>query len=194
MATATKKTIRRKPTTKKADNVVEVIEPVIEKKDSRTTKYVLAAFTVLSMLTLYWYRTNSWPVVALVNYRPIFRFQLEKQMFDQIGAETLDSMVVERLIKGDLASRKISVSPVDIDAKISQIKSQLGSEDVYKQALAAQGLTEAKLREQLGIQLGLQQMVAGDSTDSADIQTKVYDYISKIRDGKKVWTVTSEQK
>ncbi len=188
MPTRTKKAVK-KITPEISEEVV-----MVDSQSSEKVRYVSAACALLLLLVLFWYRTGSWPVVAIVNYRPIFRFQLDDMMYQQIGQKTLDSLVIEQLIKDDIAAKHIVIADSAIDAKITEIKKSLGSEAAYKQALAAQGLDEVRLRQQIKIQLGLEKLVAGGATNSDEIQTKIYDYLTNIKTGKKVWTLTSARK
>lgn len=189
MATKTKSKAKR--VVKKISPEVIEIPVVTPKQNKDLPKYVSAVCAVILLIVLFWYKTGSWPVVAVVNYKPIFRFQLNDTMYQQIGAQTLDSLVIEQLIKDDIAAKHIAIADADIDAKITQIKSSLGTDADFQQALAAQGLNEARLRDQVKIQLGLEKLVADGATDSAEIQTKIYDYLTNIKTGKKVWTLTS---
>lgn len=192
--TTKSKTKTKKVVKKTTPAVVEKNPVVVSKDNSNVVKYVSAVCALLLLVVLFWYKTGSWPVVAVVNYRPIFRFQLNDMMYQQIGAQTLDSLVIEQLIKDDISSKHIVIADADIDSKIASIKTSLGTEEAYQQALAAQGLNEIRLREQVKIQLGLEKLVADGATDSAEIQTKIYDYLTNIKNGKKVWTLTSVQK
>jgi foldase protein PrsA len=192
MATRTK--TKAKKTVKKAPPVVtEVVNVYPPEPKNSKGKYLTAALAVVLLVVLFWYKTGSWPIVAVVNYRPIFRFQLNDMMYQQIGPQTLDSLVIEQLIKDDIAAKRITVADAEIDAKISEIKASLGSDEAFQQALAAQGLDETRLREQVKIQLGLEKLVADGATDSGEIQTKIYDYLTNIKNGKKVWTIVPTQ-
>lgn len=145
----------------------------------------------LLLLGLFWYQTNSWPIVATVNYRPIWRWDFDKAMYDQVGQQVLDNLVVEELIKNELASKKITVDQGEVDNRISEIKKEIGSDESFAQALAFQGMTEQTLREQISMQLGLEKLVE-PSTDSAKMSEDIYSLVQKLRDEGKVWMVPSK--
>lgn len=142
---------------------------------------------ILLSLALFWFKTNSWPLAALVNYRPIWRWQLDNQMYRQIGRQTLDNLVTEQLIKDELMAKKVQVEAKDVDAKIEGIKKQIGSDESFNQALTLQGMTVDQLKQQIGMQMGLEKLVE-PSTDSAKFQKSVYDLVQKLRSQAKVWT------
>ena len=142
---------------------------------------------ILLSLALFWFKTNSWPVAALVNYRPIWRWQLDELMYRQIGRQTLDNLVTEQLIKDELMIKKVQVEAKDVDAKIEDIKKQIGSDESFNQALTLQGMTVDQLKQQIGMQMGLEKLVE-PSTDSAKFQKSVYGLVQKLRSQAKVWT------
>lgn len=142
---------------------------------------------LLLLLLLFWSQTNSWPVAAVVNYRPIWRWQLDRQMYRQIGQQTLDNLVTEAVIADELAAKKVEVDAKDIDAKVEDIKKQIGTEESFNQALTLQGMTLDQLKEQISMQMGLEKLVE-PSTDSAKFQQQVYDLVQKLRSQAKVWT------
>lgn len=143
---------------------------------------------VISLLVLLWYKTNSWPIVAVVNYRPIWSWDLNNMMYAQVGEQALDNIITENVIKDELDKQNVQVSESDVDAKIDEIKKQIGSDESFEQALAMQGMTSDQLREQIKLQLGLEKLVE-PSTDSAKMQEDVYAKVQDLRGSSKVWTV-----
>ena len=142
---------------------------------------------ILLSLVLFWFKTDSWPVAALVNNHPIWRWQLDEAMYRQLGKQTLDNIVTEQLIKDELAVRKVQIDAKDVDAKIGDIKKQIGSDESFNQALTLQGMTVDQLKQQITMQMGLEKLVE-PSTDSAKFQKSVYDLVQKLRSQAKVWT------
>ena len=141
---------------------------------------------ILLLLGLFWYRSNSWPVVAVVNYRPIWAWDLNELMYQQVGQQALDNIITENLIVDELARQKVAVNAADVDAKIADIKKQIGSDESFTQALAMQGMTETRLRDQIKMQLGLEKLVE-PSTDSAVMQESVYAKVQDLRSAGRVW-------
>lgn len=142
---------------------------------------------LLLLLVLFWSQTNSWPVAAVVNYRPIWRWELDNQMYRQVGQQTLDNLITEQVIKDELAAKQISVDSKAVDAKVEDIKKQIGTEESFNQALTLQGMTLDQLKEQISMQMGLEKLVE-PSTDSAKFQQQVYDLVQRLRSQAKVWT------
>lgn len=74
----------------------------------------------------------------------------------QIKTNVVNDMIASELIKQAAASAGVSASADDVQKQVEAIISQLGGSDKFAAELAKQGLTEAKLRENLTNQLTIQ--------------------------------------
>lgn len=144
------------------------------------------------MLLYFWWKTNLWPIVAFVNYRPVFKFQLDRELYKQGGAEVLDSLITKKVITDEVARKKVSVAQNEIDLKISGIKSQLGGEEGYKSLIAAQGLTEQDVEREIRFQIAVEKLVE-PSTDEAKVRQDVYGLVQKLKSQAKVWTIFGQK-
>lgn len=178
MATKTRKV------TKKASNKV-TSDIVTKKRDLSWVRYGIA---ILLGLGLFWYRTHTWPIAAVVNYEPITRFELDQMMYSRVGAEALDALVTQRLVSQELRKRKVSVTSAQVDAKIEEIKAQLGPDNNFEQILQLQNMTLSDLKTQIEFQLKLEKLIPA-STDSAALQESVAKEISTLRTKAKVWMI-----
>ncbi|KKR84045.1 MAG: PpiC-type peptidyl-prolyl cis-trans isomerase [Candidatus Woesebacteria bacterium GW2011_GWB1_41_10] len=123
--------------TKRKTKVIKVIKTQ-EVEEWWGTKQKIASLALL--VVLFWYRTDSWPVVALVNNYPISRFELNQLMYKRVGQEALENLVVDKLIVQELAAKGVNVSDEEVNKKIEEIKTQIGSAESFEQALAIQGM------------------------------------------------------
>ncbi len=145
---------------------------------------------VALLLALFWYRTNSWPIVAVVNGELVTRFELNQLMYSKVGEGAVEDLLMSRVISQEIANKKIKVTESEVAGKLKMIKDQIGSEESYRQALAIQGMTEKQLLGQIRMQLALEKMV-GPSTDSAKLQQEVGQLVQELRTKAKVWKITS---
>ena len=148
---------------------------------------------VALLLGVFWYRTNSWPVVAVVNGVPVTRFELNQLMYEKVGQDAIEDLLTDKIINQEIISRRIKVTDGEVADKLKNLKQQIGSEEGYQQALAIQGMTEAQLLGRIKLQLALEKMV-DPSTDSAKLQQAVGDLVQSWREKAIVWRVTSGQK
>jgi hypothetical protein len=191
MATKTTKKSAKKIISKTRKPVISemFIEEVVTPKSNTITvsktKLLIAALAGVGLLLLFWYKTNTWPVVALVDNMPIFRWEVDQQLYAQAGSQVVESITVERLIASEIKAKKVVVSDSEVQERIDQIKTQVGSDEAFKQALEIQGLTEESLKNQFKLQLGLERLVE-PSTDSAVLQERIYNYVEGLRNSGRV--------
>ena len=134
----------------------------------------LAAVAIIALAAgnLYQWRAHSGsPTVATVNGSKITRADYDKAVAQGDGGDILDNLISKRLVEDDAAKKHITASPDEIDAKIKDTKAQLGSEDQWQQALAAQHLTELEARDLFRIDILLDKLTANKAqVTQADIQ------------------------
>ena len=76
-------------------------------------------------------------------------------------------MIAFRLLVQEVAARKIVVADADVDAQIAQVRRQFQTEAQFQQAMAAQKVTQAKMRENARTQLGVEKLL------DAEIASKI---------------------
>jgi lambda repressor-like predicted transcriptional regulator len=104
---------------------------------------------------------KSWFIAATVNGSPITRLSLIRELEKQGGKQTLERIIDQKLIEAELNKKGISVSQEEVNGEIKSIEAQITSQgSTLPQALAMQGLTEEKLREQITIQKKIEKLLA----------------------------------
>jgi peptidyl-prolyl cis-trans isomerase C len=78
---------------------------------------------------------------------------------DEVFRGLLDNMVSTKLLRQEAVARKIAVSDAEVDARMGEIKAQLGSDDVFKQMLAARKQTVEGLRADQRTDLAVRKML-----------------------------------
>lgn len=100
-------------------------------------------------------------VAATVNGSPVSRFAVIAELEKQGGKQTLKAIIDKKLIETELNKKGASASKEEIDAEIEKLKTQVASQGgTLETALAQEGLTEEKLREQITIQKKLEILLA----------------------------------
>jgi peptidyl-prolyl cis-trans isomerase C len=79
---------------------------------------------------------------------------------DEVFRGLLDNMVSTKLLRQEALARKVAVSDADLDAHLTAIKAQLGSEDVFKQMLTARKQTADAFRAEQRTDLAVRKMLA----------------------------------
>lgn len=116
-------------------------------------------------------------VAATVNGSPISRLSVIGELEKQGGKKVLETIIETKLIETELNKKEISVSKDDVDVEIENIKTQVASQGgTFETALAQQGLTEEKLREQITIQRKLEKLLADKvAVSEAEIDAYIKD-------------------
>lgn len=116
-------------------------------------------------------------VAATVNGSPISRWSVIKELEKQGGKQALEAIIDKKLIETELNKKGVSASKEDVDAEIEKIRTQVASQGgTLEAALAQQGLTEGKLREQITIQKKLEKLLADKvAVSEAEIDAYIKD-------------------
>jgi len=105
-------------------------------------------------------------IAAMVNDEPVLASDVEEQLFlflqraqaqpdssqvDTLRRQVLDQLIDEKLVLAEAKKQAITVAPADVqkqvDQAIANAKQQYGGEDGFKEQLAKENTTEARLRE-----------------------------------------------
>jgi FKBP-type peptidyl-prolyl cis-trans isomerase (trigger factor) len=149
-------------------------------------KSVISAIIVLVVVAIGWYAfthkgsapqaatENPSDVVATVNGEEITRAEilslqnsvaaqqgvdvstLTPEVKAQFQTQAVNSLVGQALLRQATAKAGITASSTEVEAQLASAKAQFSTPDEYTQALTAQGLTEATLREQISTNLAVQ--------------------------------------
>jgi len=116
-------------------------------------------------------------VAATVNGSPISRLSVIQELEKQGGKQALEAMIDKKVIETELSKQKVTVTKEQIDTEIDKIKAQVTAQGgTLEMALAQQGMTEEKLREQITIQKKLEILLADKiAVTEAEIDTYIKD-------------------
>ncbi|OGD08984.1 hypothetical protein A2397_05825 [Candidatus Amesbacteria bacterium RIFOXYB1_FULL_44_23] len=126
----------------------------------KSWKGLAIAAAVLGAIVLFWYKTDTWPIVAMVGLRPVTRMEVDMALFSRSGKVEVDNRVTELQIKAELARLGIKVTASEVDAKIAEIKANLGENADLETLLLARGMKMSDYRKQLELLLGAEKAVA----------------------------------
>ncbi len=153
-------------------------EPPAKRKK---VKLILIIFVIVGVgIVVSAYFAKSLFIAAMVNGKPVSRLSVIKQLEQQSGKQALDSIIEQKLIETELAKKSIVVTKAEVDDEIKKIETQIsGQGGTLKQALETQGMTEAKLREQIIVQKKLEKVLA-DKTKVSNEEADKYITDTKI--------------
>lgn len=120
----------------------------------------LAYLLVLVVLAGLVYLGKKHLFVASVNGRLISRFSVIKELEKQGGKKTLDSIIIQTLVKQEANKRKLTVTEKELKGELSKIETNIASQGAtLDELLKQQGMTKKDLEEQISLQLLVTKMV-----------------------------------
>lgn len=141
--------------------------------------FVLLSATLL-LAGFFGFKNKSLFVVARVDNKFIFSWDLSSKLKERFGQTTLDDMVALQLIKNEMLKQKVNVSSAEVDSKVLDVRKSLG-ETKLEDALKSQNMTMKALRDQLYVQVGVEKLLASQiKVSDEDIAKYVADYGSAL--------------
>lgn len=166
-----KKTISKKPTVKKNVSAVKTMAKKIEKKDQLIkkeiiipkelkTKKILWPIIVLLIALALWFLKDQ-VIVAMVNGKPITRFQVIRELEKQGASQVLDSLVTMELVKQVIDKSAIEIDQELIKQQMTEIEENLSAQGQnLDDILVTQNLTRADVEKDIKLNLQLDKILA----------------------------------
>lgn len=99
-------------------------------------------------------------VVASVNGKPVWRWELIQRLESQAGAAAVEEIVTEKLISQEAAQRDIVVTDAELQTELEQLKASLEAQGQdFDLLLEAQGVKLEDVMRQVRLQKLVEQMV-----------------------------------
>lgn len=114
-------------------------------------------------------------VVAKVNGISITESELNKLLIQQGGANALETLIQQSIIKQEAEKQNIQVSDADIDKELSALKESLGSEEAFNQALETNGVTLDALKENIITNIEIKRILEARSPITDEAIQQYYD-------------------
>jgi len=172
------------PRGRKKKDAPVITEPVGEFSESSYVptalpKWAYPALIVLTIVALsgiYLWNNKGLVLSAIVNNRPVWRWEVISQIENKYSPLVLDSIISDKLILQASAQKGLVVSPTEVKDRIAEIEKRFAPQGPLKDLLAQRGMTEEDLREKILIQIYLEKLTA----DRVKVSDKdVEDYVSK---------------
>jgi peptidyl-prolyl cis-trans isomerase C len=102
---------------------------------------------------------------------------------DDLYRKALDELVTYTVLSQETRARKFNVTDADVDGSIQQMRSQFPSEDAFKKALEARGMSLDKLKADTRIDISINKMVEAEvSTQPPPSDAQIRDFYDKNPD------------
>ncbi len=128
-------------------------------------RYKLLFPVILLVLLLILFLTNKGLIfAAIVNGRPIFRWDLNRVMSSRYGQQTLENMINEQIIADEAKKAGVTVTQEEIDAKEKELVASLGENVKLDDLLKYQGMSKSDFDDQIRLQFIVQKVLGKDIT------------------------------
>jgi foldase protein PrsA len=121
---------------------------------------IIGALTLILLFALAF--SKGYILVAIVNNKPLFRFQLNQTMMARYGKQTLEGMVSESLIADEAKKLNITISQEEIDAQEAEVLKSFGGKVSLDELLKFQGTTKTEFDAQIKLQLVVNKIMEKD--------------------------------
>lgn len=120
---------------------------------------VLGLLLVLLLVDLFVQYLNNDYSIAIVNGQRVPRSEYVNNLETMYGAQVVDALVEEELVKQIGQQEGVEVDSEKIDESYGDIEVQLGGEEALNQALETNNMTSEQLKEQLESELILKEII-----------------------------------
>lgn len=145
------------PTPEATDTMVDMM-PMSASKNPLSSKFLTIALVVVG-IALLTYKIGPWFVPAIVNNRPVTRFEIWSRMEKSFGDQTLDDIVNEYTLDSAIKKLGAKVDQGKIDEQLAELETQFESLGGLDAALEQRGLTRADLEKQIFTQLAVEEVL-----------------------------------
>lgn len=110
-------------------------------------------------------------VLATVGSKKITRSELLAKLEKDSGQEALVGMINRQLVEDAFAATKATITPQQVEDRLNQIKKSYPTPEAFAQAMTAQGMTEADVRDTIALNLKLEYLCTKDvKVDEASLK------------------------
>lgn len=175
-----KKVVTKKAELQKVETVNQTSSPTqlptFTEVFTKKTMIILGVVALIGLL----YSFRGAFLAATVNGKPITRYQIMREAEKAQGAQLLDNLVLEELIAQEAKAKGVQLADEAIDARIEEIRQNVADQGQdFDQLLAMQNLTMEDLREQIELQMKLEELV---SSDAEVTDEQIDSYIEQNKD------------
>lgn len=132
---------------------------------------LLVILALVIIIGLVWHFSTR---AASVNGASISRLEVIRELETESGEAMLDALVTKKLIAQKATEAGIKIDEAEIDEEIAAIEAQISAQgSTLDVALAQQGITQEKFREQITLQKALERLLA-DKISVSDEEAQQY--------------------
>ncbi|OGG04114.1 hypothetical protein A2Z33_03040 [Candidatus Gottesmanbacteria bacterium RBG_16_52_11] len=160
-----------------AGQTYDSVTSLTSARKSRFSSWYIIALLVLILVGIILVR-RGYIVSALVDGKPIFSWQLQKELSQRFGKQMLEGMITEKLIRNEAQKAGVGISQEDINARQQEMIANIGGQVSIDDLLKYQGLTREEFDTQTRMQLLVEKLLGREYTIT---DTDIDNYIATNR-------------
>lgn len=138
---------------------------MVKRFKNNTSKYLVLTVLMLLMASIMVAcgsdGSNS-EVVGKVNDINITKEDLYNAMVEQMGDQTLESLISEKIVELEAKKEDIKVTDKEIEEELDVLKEQYGGDEALEQVLLSQGLTADVLKDNIKMNIMIKKLIGTD--------------------------------
>lgn len=108
-------------------------------------------------------------VVAIVNGQPVYRHQVLQTLESQYGKDTMDTLVLETVVRQELDKKNVWVSEEEVESEMQEINTLLSEQgQTLQDYLAFQGISEQSFRNNVMLNMRIRKTLEQEVTVSEE--------------------------
>ncbi len=111
--------------------------------------YILFVVIIINIAVILIMSFGPKDTVAKINGEKITKDELYQAMVKNYGAETLDSMISERIVEMEAAKQKITITDQEIQEELNPLIESTGGQEAFEQQLALSGVSLDDLKKDI---------------------------------------------
>lgn len=102
--------------------------------------------------------------------------QQMEQMKSMVRQQALNNIISRMLLDGAVEDEGIVITPEEIDARLAEVKAQVGSDEAFSERLAVMGITEDLFAREMGMALKVEKLltIRGQTVEVTDADLRSY--------------------
>lgn len=138
------------------------------KKVIKIVAMILIIVSSFALIDLFVQYLNNDYSVAVVNGTRVPRSQYVSRLESAYGASAAEQLIQEEIIRQEAKNSGVTVSQEEIDAKVESIRTSIGGEEAFQQALETYLLTLDELEDQIRVDMMLTKIIEPTITYTED--------------------------
>ena len=132
--------------------------------------YLFLVVIVISAVALvFYFKGGSDDTVAKVNDVKITKDEFYDTLVSYYGAQTLDSMIADKIVNMEAEKQKIAVTDDEIQAELDKMAESYGGKETFEQQLALSGMTVDNMKSEIKSYLETVKLLEPEQVEASHI-------------------------